>query len=177
MAIDGLNNAAERLDAVRAGNLGGGKLTTESQVLAQQNYGMAWLNVGLALVDAGLTARAAFGLLRAPQTVQTLSRLKLTQLDQFTEARALIQNGKARQAEPLLQNLRGTMSPEEFKRIEALLNNPTTNTGAKPKPEGAKPKPGSPQERVSVPRRTPQPQATPEPQGPKPKPTSAPDIP
>jgi hypothetical protein len=131
MAIDGLNNAAQRLDAAQAGDWGGNRLTAQSKILAQQEYAGAWLNVGLALLDAGLTAKTALGMLRAPQAVQTLSRLKPGQLDQFAEARALIQNGKAQQAESLMQKMRGQMSPEEFKRLEGLLNN-APDTTARP---------------------------------------------
>jgi hypothetical protein len=120
MAVDGLNTAAQRLDAVQAGDWGGNRLTDQSKISAQQEYAGAWLNVGLASLDAGLTAKTALGMLRAPQAVQTLSRLKPAQLDQFAEARALIQNGKARQAESLMQKMRGQMPPDELVMVVSI---------------------------------------------------------
>ncbi len=119
-SIDGMNQAGVNLDAVKAGDAGGQRLSSMSPHQARMDYQMAMVNVGLSLLDAKVAVSSIREVLANRGAVRVLGKLKPNQVDQFAEATQLQQAGKTAEAEKTLQQLKGDLDPKDFKELEKI---------------------------------------------------------
>jgi hypothetical protein len=119
-SIDGMNQAGVNLDAVKAGDAGGQRLTSMNPHQARMDYQMALVNVGLSLLDAKVAVSSIREVLASPGAVRALGKLKPNQVDQFAEATKLQQAGKTAEAEKKLQQLEGEVGEEKFKQVKEV---------------------------------------------------------
>jgi hypothetical protein len=103
MSIEGINQAGTNLDALKAGDAGGKRLTAMNPHQAQMDYQMAMVNVGLSLLDAKVAVSSIREVLASRKAVQVLGKLKPNQVDQFAEATKLQQAGKIEESKGLFQ--------------------------------------------------------------------------